>query len=142
MKALFDTNVILDVLLDRAPFVEDAAGLLSRVEQSEMTGFVCATTITTISYLAEKALGARAASRHIASLLSLFEIAPVNRIVLEDAMQPGFSDFEDAVIHSSAVHAGAAYIITRNTSDFRNSALPVFDPAEFTDMISALRNET
>jgi hypothetical protein len=56
---------------------------VSKVEQSEIIGFACATTITTIYYLTTKALGPQAATRHIQSLLSLFVIAPVNRVVLD-----------------------------------------------------------
>lgn len=62
MKVLFDTNVILYLLLDREPFSDAASYLLSKVERSEIIGYVCATTITTIHYLATKALGAEAAS--------------------------------------------------------------------------------
>ena len=57
MKILFDTNVILDVLLDREPFSSIAAKLFSRVETGEITGYVCATTITTLHYLTRKVVG-------------------------------------------------------------------------------------
>ena len=139
MKALFDTNVILDVLLDREPFSEEASILLSKVEQSEIIGFVCATTITTIHYLATKALGHKAATLHISSLLSLFVIAPVNRVVLENAYISKFKDFEDAVLHEAALHAGAKYIITRNLSDFKKSKLPVYEPKEFLNALESLK---
>ncbi len=140
MKILFDTNVILDVLLDREPFSNDASFLLSKVEQSEIIGFLCATTITTIHYLAAKALGGKTASNHIQNLLSLFVIAPVNRLVLENAVISGFKDFEDSVLHEAACHAGAKYIITRNPSDFKNSTLPVFEPREFIRAMELLKN--
>jgi predicted nucleic acid-binding protein len=140
MKTLFDTNVILDVLLDREPFSNNASLLLSKVEQSEIIGFICATTITTIHYLATKALGPQAASKHIQTLLSLFVIAPVNRVVLENAAASNFSDFEDAVLHEAACHAGAKYIVTRNIDDFKNSKLPVFDPKEFISALESLKN--
>ena len=42
MKVLFDTNIILDVLLDRKPFSEHASHLMSKVERSEINGFLCA----------------------------------------------------------------------------------------------------
>ena len=135
---MLDTNVILDVLLDREPFANDASHILSLVERSDITGFVCATTITTIYYLLSKALGAGDAGRHIKSLLALFTIAPVNRIVLEDALNAKFDDFEDAVIHESAFHAGAKYIVTRNIMDFRKSRLPVLAPGEFIVMRTSL----
>ena len=140
MKVLFDTNVILDVLLDRKPFVNDSIWLLSKVEKSEMIGFVCATTITTIHYLITKALGANEALRHISSLLSLFVIAPVNRLVIEGALKAKFNDFEDAVVHEAALHAGAQYIVTRNSIDFKKSKLAVFEPREFINVLKMLEN--
>ncbi|MBI5558189.1 MAG: PIN domain-containing protein [Deltaproteobacteria bacterium] len=139
MKTLFDTNIILDLLLDREPFSNDAALLLSKVEQFEIIGFICATTVTTIHYIATKALGSQAASRHIQSLLSLFVIAPVNRVVLENAVSAKFADFEDAVLHEAACHAGAKYIVTRNIGDFKKSKLPVFAPKEFVGVIESLK---
>lgn len=141
MKVLFDTNVILDVLLDREPFAEDAALLLAKVEQSEITGYICATTVTTIHYLATKALGSKGAAKHIQALLSLFAIAPVNRVVLEEAVAAKFADFEDAVLWAAASHAGAKYIVTRNIGDFKNSTLPVFEPREFLNALESLRND-
>lgn len=140
MKVLFGTNVILDVLLDREPFADDSSFLLSKVERSEIIGFVCATTITTIHYLATKALGVNVASRHINSLLSLFVVAPVNRLVLENAARSKFNDFEDAVLYEAALHAGAEYIVTRNSIDFKKSQLPVLEPREFINMIESLEN--
>ena len=139
MKILFDTNVILDVLLDRKPFSNDASYLLSKVEQSEIIGFLCATTVTTIHYLATKVLDKQAAIRHIQSLLSLFEIAPVNRLVLENALDSKFSDFEDAVLYEAACHAGAEHIITRDISGFKSSQLPVYTPNEFIKMMESLK---
>lgn len=139
MKLLFDTNVILDVLLDREPFSGDAEFLLSMVERSEIIGYICATTVTTIHYLATKALSRQAAIRHIRTLLSLFTIAPVNRIVLEGAAASDFNDFEDAVLHEAGIHAGAEYIITRNSLDFKKSKLPVFTPQELINMIESFK---
>lgn len=142
MKALFDTNVILDVLLDREPFSNDASYLLTKIERSEISGLICATTLTTIHYLATKALGSQAAIQHIHSLLLLFEIAPVNRIVIENAIASGFTDFEDAVLHEAACHAGAEYIITRDTSGFKSSKLPVFTPSEFINILESFTNNS
>lgn len=141
MKVLFDTNIILDVLLDRAPFSEDAALLLSKVERTEITGFLCASTITTIHYLTSKVLTPELALKHIHSILGLFEIAPVNRIVLENALEAQFTDFEDAVLYEAACHTGANYIITRNVSDFKKSTLPVFTPDEFLNMLQTIEEE-
>jgi predicted nucleic acid-binding protein len=130
LRVLFDTNVVLDLLLDRAPFVEASEQILSRVEAGELSGYLCATTITTIHYLAAKALGARRALAEIRKLLALFEIAPVNRPILENALESDFSDFEDSVLHEAARQVGVDAIVTRNRSDFRRALLPAHSPEE------------
>ncbi len=138
MKVLFDTNIILDVLLDRKPFSEHASYLMSRVERSEMNGFLCATTVTTIHYLLSKYLDKEKAIDSISSIMALFEVASVNRLVIENALKLKFSDFEDSIVHESARHAGAEYIITRNIKDFKKSKIPVYTPTEFLSMLESL----
>lgn len=138
MKILFDTNVILDVLLDREPFADDASYLLSKVERSEIIGFLCATTITAIHYLITKSLSPKEAIQHIQALLSLFEVAPVNRLVLAKALNPKFTDFEDSVLHEAACHAGVEYIVTRDISGFKKSTIPIYTPGELINMLESL----
>ena len=141
MKVLFDTNIVLDILLDRAPFADSASYLFSKVERAEITGFLCATTITTIHYLITKALNDKKAVEHIHSLLSLFEIAPVNRVVIGHALELKFTDFEDAVLHEAARHAGAQYIVTRDISGFAKSNIPAYTSMELVNMLESLRDE-
>ncbi len=131
MRVMFDTNVVLDLLLDREPFVHDAKILISKVEQGEFTGLLCATTITTIHYLLLKSNGKEGSGNIIESLLKLFEIAPVTRVVLEDALQNRDKDYEDAVLYEAAYHAGATMIVTRDRKGFSKADLPVLNPQEF-----------
>lgn len=130
MKVLLDTNVVLDVLLDREPFVDASAQLLARVESGELTGYLCASTVTTIHYLLAKFLGTQRALSEIRKLLSIFEIAPVNRPVLESALDRDFKDFEDGVIHESALLMDVEALITRNQKDFKKANLAVYSPEE------------
>jgi predicted nucleic acid-binding protein len=130
LKVLFDTSIVLDVLLDREPFSTAAALLFSKVERSELEGYLCTTTIATVHYLAGKALGANQAREHIGKLLTLFRVAPVNRLVLEAALKAGFAHFEDAVIHEAALHVGAQGLVTRNPSDFKGTKIPVYSSDE------------
>ena len=138
MKILFDTNLILDVLIDRKPFSEAASQLLSLVEQGEVSGIICATTVTTIHYLSTKILRKNKSQHQIADLISLFEIAAVNRAVIEEALTSNFSDFEDAVIYQAARHAGAEAIVTRDPKGFQKSNLPIFSPIELLNILQAI----
>jgi predicted nucleic acid-binding protein len=137
VKVLFDTDVVLDLLLDRRPHAAAAGRLLSRVESGEISGYLCATAVTTIHYLAAKVVGTRRARAEVQKLLSLFEIAPVNRAILEAALESGFSDFEDAVAHEAARHVEAQGIVTRNLRGFKRSAVPVYAPSDLLAVLDA-----
>ena len=137
MKILLDTNIVLDVLMDRMPFSDTAAELFSKVEAGAIIGYLCGTTITTVYYLASKILGAARAQEEIKKLLSLFEVAPVNRLVLESALVVDFHDFEDAVIHEAACHVGADAIITRNLKDFKKSRISVYTSDELVRILNS-----
>jgi predicted nucleic acid-binding protein len=139
MNVLFDTNVVLDVLLDRKPFSDSAAILFSWAEEGLITGILGATTVTTLFYLATKVVGREQAEESIAKLLSLFTIAPVNQSVLESAIHSSFSDFEDAVLYQAACHANAQAIVTRDLSGFKKSKISIYSPEEFVKMIQALK---
>jgi predicted nucleic acid-binding protein len=134
---LFDTNVVLDVLLDREPFAEAASQLFSKVENGKIGGSICATTVTTIYYLTSKSLDTKQAIDNVQRLLRLFEVAPVHRPVLEAALKADFSDFEDAVIHASAHHVKAEAIVTRNTKDFAKATLPIYTAHELLKILEA-----
>ena len=138
MIILFDTNVILDVMLDRAPFSDPASQLLSLVERGEISGIICATTVTTIHYLSSKVLGKNKSQSQIKDLITLFEIASVNRTVIEDALKSKFRDFEDAVIYQAANHAGAEGIVSRDPKGFKRSELPIYSPIELLKILQII----
>jgi len=131
VRVIVDTNVVLDVLLARSPFVKPAASVFALVEQSKIEGALCATTLTTVDYLLSQSLPLVQARQIIRDLLQLFEIAPVNRSVLERALDSRVEDFEDAVLEQAGRLSGAEAIITRNTKDFRKSSIKALDPTEF-----------
>lgn len=137
MKILLDTNIVLDLLMDRMPFADAATELFSKVEDGTIIGYLCGTTITTVYYLAAIAVGAPRAQEEIKKLLSLFEVATVNRPVLESALVADFSDFEDAVIHEAACHVGAEAIVTRNQKDFKKSRISVYSSEEIAKILAS-----
>ncbi len=139
MKVLFDTNVILDVLLERAPHYRYSVACMASVEDGKIEGWICSTTVTTIAYLLRKELSAKTANKHIESLLALFNVSTANKQVLSDALHNGFSDYEDSVLYQSAVTSSLDGIISRNKKDFKQSRLPVYTPKEFTAVLSQLK---
>lgn len=131
MKVVLDTNVVLDLLLDRAPHADAAAQVFSQIESGLLVACVCATTITTVHYVAEKTVGDAAAREHLTQLLHLVEVAPVTRPVVEHALVSPMADFEDAVLAHAAAMSGAEAVITRNGRDFHGGPLRVYSPAQW-----------
>jgi len=73
----------------------------------------------------------------INKLLKLFEVAPVNRAVLDTAASSGFKDFKDAVVHASALYKEAQGIVTRGLSGFKKSIIHVYSPEELLLMLES-----
>lgn len=134
---MVDANVVLDVLLQRAPFDQPAGQLLSRAERGDIQGYVCASVVTTIFYLARKAVGLGEAHRLVRSILSILDVAPVTGAVLKEAAESKMSDFEDAVVAAAARHVGADAIATRNERDFAKAPIPIYSPASLLVLLDA-----
>jgi predicted nucleic acid-binding protein len=137
LRVLVDTNVVLDVLLAREPFAAQAAQILALVERARIEASLCATTVTTLHYLLTQSLPADEARQAMRGLLDLFEIAPVNRPDIEQALQSKIADFEDAVLEQAGRLVGANAIITRNTKGFLRSSIKALDPQEFLASLAA-----
>jgi predicted nucleic acid-binding protein len=138
VRILIDTNVVLDVLMARRPHVDHALAVFALVDSGRLRGVLGATTITTVFYLAAKGVGVPRARAHVRSLLDLFDVAVVDRAVLVAALDAGFDDFEDGVLHEAGVVAGADAIVSRDGAGFAAASLPVFTPAAF---LAAVRGE-
>jgi len=137
VRVLFDTNVVLDVLMQREPHVDAAAKLFALVDNGRIEGWVCATTATTIFYITAKGFGDRRAREQVRDLLGLFAVAAVDKSVLDSALNTGFSDYEDAVIHEAARASGATVIVTRDREGFADSSVPAMSPEELLAAIAA-----
>jgi predicted nucleic acid-binding protein len=136
LKIVFDTNIILDVLLNREPFVDLSANIVSFVENKNIEGYLCATTITTLDYLISKQTNRNTARIEIQKLLNIFEISEVNAKVLDMSLKSGFRDFEDAVQYYSGECCGVNGLVTRNAKDYKQAKLPIYTPDELYGIIS------
>jgi predicted nucleic acid-binding protein len=138
-RILFDTNVILDVLLDREPHVAASAVAWAAVETGSLEGLLAPHAVTTIHYLIRKERGALKAARIVSGILNVFGVATVDTKVIQEALQSPFSDFEDAVTAAAARLAGCECIVTRDPKGFRGSPVRCLTPESVTPLLC--RNE-
>ncbi|MCP4698147.1 MAG: PIN domain-containing protein [Gammaproteobacteria bacterium] len=134
-RALYDTNVLLDVLLQREPHYAASAAALDAVEHHLTKGYVAAHAVTTLDYLLCQAAGAQRSRVALTSLLEKLQVAPVTDEIIRSASNSEFRDFEDAVCHAAAQAVEANIIVTRNPDDFTASIITVMQPTEFCEKI-------
>ena len=131
MRALLDTDVILDLFLERATFADDAAVLWEANEQGRYQAYVSAMTPVNLFYVARKLKGAASARQAVMEILAALRVCPLDLVVLQSALTLPFADYEDAVQHASATGSQLDAIVTRNVKDYAAATLPVFSPADF-----------
>ncbi|RLF30912.1 MAG: PIN domain nuclease [Thermoplasmata archaeon] len=139
-KLLIDIDVILDVLLKRQPFFAASANLWAQIEKGHTCAYLASHTVTTLFYLIRKAKGKKLAKDSIRDILSVFEIAPVDKKGLLLALELDFTDFEDAVQFGAAKQMNVDFIITRNIRHYRKSDIPVLTPDTFLSTLDSVHN--
>lgn len=135
-RVLFDSDVLLDVLAQRQPFVIASAQALNTVTQQQVQGYVSGHAVTNIFYILRRKIGSEAARELLSRLLQRIQVASVTDEVIRQALQSSITDFEDAVTSAAANIAGLEMIVTRNTSDFVTSSVPAIMPEEFLATLS------
>ena len=134
MQIMVDTNVVLDVLLNRPAFVQDSATIL-RAASEEIQEFITASAVTDIYYIARKELKDSLQTKMlIRNLLQVVHVASVSEVFVWAALDSNWKDFEDSVQNAVAEHQRFDYIITRNPSDYKDSNLSVLTPQEFANI--------
>lgn len=136
MKILFDTNIILDLLLNRQPFCEISEKVIDLSATKVIEGYISASAITDIYYIAYKGLrDKKTVCSLLERLLQIVSIAGVSDIEIKSALKANWNDFEDAVQYFTAQSVNVSYIITRNKKDYSTGAITAIEPQEFLNIV-------
>ncbi len=132
MKVLLDTNIILDIILQRQPFFEPAIEILQLADTKKIEAYITSNSITDIFYVLKKYFKSiedrKAAVKHI---LNMIEIISVTKTDIFKSFELEYSDFEDALQTQCAKKVKANYIVTRNKKDFKDQSIKVVTSEEF-----------
>jgi predicted nucleic acid-binding protein len=132
VKVLIDTNVILDVLLNRPLFFAHSRAVFELAEHGRISAYISSSAITDIFYFVRKTFKDKSiAYTALNKITSIFKIAPVDESTIKRALSLRWNDFEDAVQYVTAQESGLHSIITRNTVDYESTKIPCLTPAEF-----------
>ncbi len=140
MKVFYDSNVVLDVLLNRTDFLTDSFAALKFSETRKVKGYISVVSTTDIFYLVNRNLkDTQQSIEKMRVLFSIVDIAKADKKIALNALNSGWKDFEDAVQYSVAKKLGAKYIITRNQKEYLKSDIQVVSPKEFTELMQSNR---
>ncbi len=128
MKLLLDTDVLIDVALNRSPFAESAAGLLDELQTRPGMAFIAWHSAANFYYLVSSPKGKQEARNFIRDLVQFVGVATVSTHELVYALSLDMPDFEDAMQVAAAVSCKADYIVTRNIEHYRKSPVKPITP--------------
>jgi predicted nucleic acid-binding protein len=117
MKVFLDTNIILDLLLERDGW-KQSAKILSLQEKGALTICVSVLTMVNVAYVYRKTVGEDIAVVNLKYLSSFLEVLPMDAAMMEKAILAGGRDFEDTLQAIVAASARCDVIVTRNVKDF------------------------
>jgi predicted nucleic acid-binding protein len=118
------------ILLDRAPWVNEARVIWQAVDDGQLVGYLAATSLTNIFYIARRLAGLASAHTGVRICLEAFEVCTINRQLLEHASLQAGGDFEDNLQIACAEAYGLEAIVTRDPAGFQAASIPVLSPVE------------
>ena len=131
-KILIDTNVLLDYLLEREPFFEDAKKVISSCTEGNTKGCIAAHSISNMFFILRKDYTAKERREILSNLYTIFDVEGIDKAkLLSGLANEEFSDFEDCLQMECAKSYGAEYIVTRNVSDYSVSDIKAILPSEY-----------
>lgn len=137
MKLLIDTNIVLDVILERQPFYSNSIEVLGLAKRDDVEEYISASAVTDIYYLIYRQLKDKGFAKELLKeLFKIVSVASVTEQEIRKAMELEWKDFEDSVQYSVALLQEMNGIITRNPSDYGESEIPVWLPERVLELIN------
>lgn len=134
-KILIDTNVLLDYLLGRDPFFEDAKKVILSCTDGDTKGCIAAHSISNMFFILRKDYTASERREILSSLCTIFDVEGIDKAkLLAGLANEEFSDFEDCLQMECAKSYGAEYIVTRNVADYSTSDIKAILPSEYLEL--------
>lgn len=131
MIILIDTDILLDIALQRKSFFEASAKIIDQVENHRVIGFIAWHTISNFYYLISPSSGKTKTKQFLSDLLKFVDVSTTGTDSAKKALSLDLPDFEDALQMVSAIECNANYIITRNMKHYKKSPVTALTPKMF-----------
>jgi len=124
-KLFVDTDISLDLLMERRPFYSYAAQLFTLADKQKIKLYTSAICFNNLDYILSKHFS-RIESRQILSKFKiLVNVLAVDEKIINLALSSKFTDFEDAIQYYTALENNLSVLVTRNLQDYKHAAIPI-----------------
>ena len=131
-KILIDTNVLLDYLLEREPFFDDAKEVILSCTDGNVKGCIAAHSISNMFFILRKDYNAKERREVLLNLCKIFDVEGIDKAKLISGLgNDDFSDFVDCLQMECAKAYGADYIVSRNITDYSASEIKAIEPKDY-----------
>jgi predicted nucleic acid-binding protein len=131
MKVFLDTNVMIDLIVERTPFYEKIAKIFTIAEKNKIELFTSSLSFVNTFYVANKEYEKKAVIESLKKFRVVCNVSIIDELTIDKSLLSDFEDFEDAVQYNSAIYHECDYIITRDKKGFKNSKITVMNSEEF-----------
>ena len=139
MRHLFlDTNVLIDVLANRAPFADIASQLLDYADKGKLNIYISALSYSNIYYILRKTCTHKEMISLLKDIQAISTTMEITGDIISDAMDSGLKDFEDAIQLMTAIsNKKIQAIVTRDPKGFKNADISVLTPEEALGIVNS-----
>lgn len=132
MKIVFvDTNILIDILIDRPPFSKYAIEIFKGAEKGVVKLYTSSHAFATTHYVLKKYMDEKDLRELLFSVLDYVTPVPVDLGIIKKSLLSKHKDFEDAIqIVAANTIDNLDFIVTRNLKDFKNAGVEVLAPDE------------
>lgn len=137
MKILVDTNVVIDALIGRQPYFDNADKIIKLCADKKVQGYLAAHSIPNLFYILRKSMSLEERRHVLLQLCDIFIVEGIDSVKIITAIENrSFLDFEDCLQDECAISVGADYIVTRNVKDFTYAKVKAILPEDFLEKLS------
>lgn len=131
-ESLFiDTDVILDLLTERAPHFDAALDLFLRIQAKQVSAFTSPVVMANLFYILNRHFDRTTALQSLLKLKSLITVLNCGDRVIDQALLSDFRDFEDAIQYYTALEGNIDILITRNIKDYKTAGIQIYTPVTY-----------
>ncbi len=130
-RIFLDTNILLDVLLERDEFYYDALKIWAACEKGLVEGYISAITLNNVYYVIRRLKSETAAMVCVRILLRIFKVVSVDADILSLAADLHNRDYEDDIQLQCALKSGCTRLFTRDPTHFDGTQIAVVPPSSF-----------